>query len=79
MERRKITMAGQVSVPSRLRRRWNAQVVAFEDKGDHAVIWPLPEDAIGAARGALKGKIASTKDLRVAARNDEARAEARRR
>ena len=68
-----------MSVPSSLRRRWDTHALGFEDKGDHAEIWPLPEDAIGSARGALKGKIGSTKDLRVAARKDEAHAEARRR
>jgi bifunctional DNA-binding transcriptional regulator/antitoxin component of YhaV-PrlF toxin-antitoxin module len=79
MERRKITIAGQVSVPSRLRRRWDTQILGFEDKGDHAEIWPLPDDPIGAARGALKGRIGPTKGLRAAARQDEGRAEARRR
>jgi hypothetical protein len=72
-------MAGQVSVPSRLRRRWGTEALGFEDKGDHAEIWPLPKDPIGAARGALKGKIGPTKDLRAAARQDEVRAGARRR
>jgi hypothetical protein len=36
-------------------------------------------DPIRAARGALKGKIKSTEELRAQARKDEAAAEARRR
>jgi bifunctional DNA-binding transcriptional regulator/antitoxin component of YhaV-PrlF toxin-antitoxin module len=75
----KITRAGQVSVPADVRRRWGTTVVAVEDHGDSLVIRPLPDDPIAAARGALKGRGASTTELRAAARRDEAAAERRRR
>jgi hypothetical protein len=39
---------------------------------------PVPEDPIAAARGALKGRIDSTTDLRSAARRDDLEAERRR-
>lgn len=71
-------MGGQVSLPAEIRRRWGAHEVAFEDLGDRAVVRPIPADPIAAARGALRHKLASA-DLRAAARDDEARSEARRR
>lgn len=52
--------------------------MAVEDRGDHVVVRPLPDDPIAAARGALKGKIGSTAALRAKARKDEAAAERRR-
>jgi bifunctional DNA-binding transcriptional regulator/antitoxin component of YhaV-PrlF toxin-antitoxin module len=78
MVKRKVTAGGQISLPAEIRRRWGADAVFFEDLGDRAVVRPIPADPIGAARGALKGKLAST-DLRAAARNDEERSQARRR
>jgi hypothetical protein len=71
VERRRISQGGRVSVPSTLRHRWSTQFVGFVDKGDHAEIWPLPDNPIAAARGALKGRIGSTNDLPAAARGDE--------
>jgi hypothetical protein len=53
--------------------------VFVEDLGDRVILRPLPDDPVGAARGALAGAGPSTDDLRAAARDDEARAEARRR
>jgi hypothetical protein len=48
--------------------------VAIEDHGDYVVVRPQPDDPITAARGALKGKMASTDELRAKARADEAAA-----
>jgi len=52
--------------------------VSFEDLGDRLVVRPVPDDPISAARGAFKGELDSAR-LRKAAREDEARAESRRR
>jgi bifunctional DNA-binding transcriptional regulator/antitoxin component of YhaV-PrlF toxin-antitoxin module len=74
----KITVGGQVSLPAPVRRRWRTKTVRVEDHGDHVVVRPLPDDPIAAARGALKGRIGGTSDLRAAARDDDAAAEGRR-
>ena len=75
---RKITAGGQVSLPAAVRSRWQTKNVGIEDRGDHVVVRPLPDDPIAAARGALKGRLESAADLRRKARADEAAAEARR-
>lgn len=78
MTRRKITMGGQISLPAAVRRRWGTNVVAVEDHGDRVVVRPLPDDPVAAARGALKGRVGSTAELRRIARRDELLAEQRR-
>lgn len=75
----KITSGGQISVPAVVRKRWGAKMVALEDLGDSLIVRPQPDDAIGAARGALRERVSGSEDLRSAAREDEARAESRRR
>ncbi len=74
--RHKITVAGQISIPADVRRRWNTDAVYVTDYGDHLVIRPTPTDPIKAARGALKGKgrDVSTTEMRRIAREDERRA-----
>jgi bifunctional DNA-binding transcriptional regulator/antitoxin component of YhaV-PrlF toxin-antitoxin module len=74
----KISAGGQISLPAKVRNRWGTKVVALEDRGDSVVIRPLPDDPVAAARGALRGRLASD-EMRAAARKDEANAEARRR
>lgn len=78
MKVRKITAGGQVSLPAAVRARWGTNAVQVEDRGDHVVLKPLPDDPIDAARGAVKGRIGRTAELRDRARKDEAAAEARR-
>jgi hypothetical protein len=53
--------------------------VMFEDLGDRLVVRPVPDDPIGAAKGALKDRLPDSEELRNRARADEAAAEARRR
>jgi hypothetical protein len=79
MKRYKITGGGQISLPASVRRRWATTTVGLEDLGDRLIVRPLPDDPIAAARGALKGRLGSTSQLRAKARRDEAEAEARRR
>lgn len=78
--RHKITVAGQISVPAGVRRRWSTDAVFIEDCGDHLVVRPSPVDPIAAARGALKGKVGgrSSEELIRLAREDEQLAEAQR-
>jgi bifunctional DNA-binding transcriptional regulator/antitoxin component of YhaV-PrlF toxin-antitoxin module len=78
MELLKVTSAGQLSLPARIRRRWGTRRVAIEDHGDSVVIRPFPDDPIAAAAGALRGQIAPSEELRARARDDERHAEERR-
>lgn len=77
--RHKITIAGQISVPADVRRRWDTDSVLIEDYGDHLVVRPDPANPVKAARGALKGKgrnISAAGAIRLMD-EDERRAEAR--
>lgn len=78
VKKHKITTSGQISLPAAVRGRWGTKNVRIEDCGDYVVVTPLPDDPIGAARGALAGQLASTTELRTKAREDETAAEARR-
>lgn len=78
MELLKVTSAGQLSLPARIRRRWGTQRVAIEDLGDRVVLRPVPDDPIEAAAGALKGRIPPSETIRARAREDERRAVERR-
>lgn len=53
MRRLKISAGGQVSVPAEVRHRWKTRVVMADDRGDHLVLRPAPEDPIEAALGAF--------------------------
>jgi bifunctional DNA-binding transcriptional regulator/antitoxin component of YhaV-PrlF toxin-antitoxin module len=78
MHRHRVTAAGQVSLPAEVRRRWATSTVAIEDHGEHLVIRPMPDDPIAAARGALRGRLPATDELRIEARGDEQAAVRRR-
>jgi bifunctional DNA-binding transcriptional regulator/antitoxin component of YhaV-PrlF toxin-antitoxin module len=78
MELLRVTSAGQLSLPARIRRRWGTQRVVIEDLGDSVVLRPIPDDPIEAAAGALKGQILPSEQLRARAREDERHAAERR-
>ncbi len=79
MRSTKITRGGQISIPARIRRRWNTSTLSLEDLGDRVVLRPAPDDPVAAARGALTGELRSTSAaLRREARRDEADSERRR-
>ncbi len=80
MKRLRITRGGQISVPAELRHRWGGSIVTLEDRGDHAVIRPAPDDPITTARGALKqfAQGTTSEELRREARAEDAAIEARR-
>lgn len=78
MKRLKISAGGQVSVPATVRQRWNTRVVVADDRGDHLILRPAPEDPIEAARGAFKNPSGPTVDeMRKEAREEEWEAEER--
>ncbi|MGH2760556.1 MAG: hypothetical protein ACRDKJ_13490 [Actinomycetota bacterium] len=63
-----------------MRKRWRTQTVVAEDHGTHLILRPAPDDPIAAARGALLDRIPTSPEaLRKRARDEERRAENRRR
>lgn len=70
----KVTSSGQISLPAALRRRWGTERVLVVDRGDYAIVRPLPDDIVGLLRGSIP---ATDTDLELI-RADERSAEARR-
>jgi bifunctional DNA-binding transcriptional regulator/antitoxin component of YhaV-PrlF toxin-antitoxin module len=52
-----ISSGGQVSVPAEVRKRWRTRTVLAEDRGDHVVLRPVPDDPVAAALGAFATQI----------------------
>lgn len=78
MKRLKISAGGQVSVPADVRNRWKTRVVTADDRGDHLVLRPAPEDPIEAALGAFKDYPGPSADeMRRLDREEERRSEER--
>lgn len=78
MKRLKISAGGQVSVPADVRNRWKTRVVTADDRGDHLVLRPAPEDPIEAARGAFKDYPGpSVDEMKRESREEEREAEER--
>ncbi|MGB7589007.1 MAG: AbrB/MazE/SpoVT family DNA-binding domain-containing protein [Solirubrobacterales bacterium] len=78
MRRLKISAGGQVSVPAAVRQRWKTRVVVADDRGDHLILRPAPEDPIEAARGAFKDYPGPSVDaMRKDSREEEREAEDR--
>jgi bifunctional DNA-binding transcriptional regulator/antitoxin component of YhaV-PrlF toxin-antitoxin module len=78
MKRLKISAGGQVSVPADVRNRWKTKVVVADDRGDHLVLRPAPEDPIEAALGAFADLPGPTADeARRMLREEEAEIEDR--
>ena len=64
----KVTRNGQISLPAPLRRRWGAGSVLVIDRGDYAIVRPMPADPIAVLRGAHAGPGPSVEDARAAER-----------
>src|SRR5699024_3807152 len=71
----KVTSNGQVSLPAELRHRWEAPAVLVIDRGDYAIVRPIPADPIAALRGVHAGPGPSVEELRAAGRAAEAERE----
>lgn len=69
--RAKVTGNGQVSLPAELRRRWDAEAVLMIDRGDYAIVRPIPEDPLRWLRGARAGAGPATEHARAAERARE--------
>ena len=81
VRRMKISRGGQISVPAAVRKRWGTSTVTIEDEGERMVVRPAPDDPIEAVRGAFAGRPArmTTEEARHALREEEVKAEERRR
>ncbi len=78
MKRLRISAGGQVSVPADVRNRWKTRVVVADDRGDHLILRPAPEDPIDAALGAFAHLPGPTADeARRMLREEEAEIEDR--
>jgi bifunctional DNA-binding transcriptional regulator/antitoxin component of YhaV-PrlF toxin-antitoxin module len=77
--RAKVTRNGQISLPAELRHRWGVGSVLVIDRGDYAIVRPIPADVIGALQGAHAGPGPTSEEARKAEREAEADREARRR
>jgi bifunctional DNA-binding transcriptional regulator/antitoxin component of YhaV-PrlF toxin-antitoxin module len=75
----KVTRNGQVSVPAAVRHRWGASTMLIVDRGDYAIIRPVPNDPITALRGAYATPGLTAEEARAADRAAEAGTEDRRR
>jgi bifunctional DNA-binding transcriptional regulator/antitoxin component of YhaV-PrlF toxin-antitoxin module len=54
-----ISKGGQISVPAAIRKRWATRTVMAEDRGDHVILRPAPDDPVAAAVGAFAEEIAA--------------------
>ena len=71
----KVTASGQISLPAHLRRRWQADEVLVIDKGDYALVRPVPTDVVAELRGSLPRTGATVDEMREQERALEARLE----
>jgi bifunctional DNA-binding transcriptional regulator/antitoxin component of YhaV-PrlF toxin-antitoxin module len=79
-QRLAISRGGQISVPAVVRKRWGTRTVIAEDRGDHVVLRPAPDDPVDAARGAFAREIGGlgSDEAKRLDRAEEAEAEERR-
>ena len=75
----KVTGSGQVSLPAALRRRWSAEAILVIDRGDYAIIRPIPADPVTALKGVHAVPGPTVDEARERERREEALAEERRR
>jgi bifunctional DNA-binding transcriptional regulator/antitoxin component of YhaV-PrlF toxin-antitoxin module len=68
----KVTRNGQVSLPAELRHRWGTGSVLVVDRGDYAIVRPIPDDIVASLRGAYSGPGPTSDDARKAERESQA-------
>lgn len=67
----RVTRNGQMSLPAELRHRWGASSVLVIDRGDYAIVRPVPQDPVAALRGAHAGPGLSSDQARALDRADD--------
>ena len=73
--RAKVTSSGQISLPAALRRRWGADRVLVVDRGDYAIVRPMPDDIVDFLRGSVSASGGSLEGIRLAERAADSRRE----
>lgn len=68
MVRTKVTSSGQVSLPAELRHRWRTPAVLVIDKGDYAIVRPIPDDPVAALHGSYADAGPASERVRAAER-----------
>jgi bifunctional DNA-binding transcriptional regulator/antitoxin component of YhaV-PrlF toxin-antitoxin module len=68
----KVTRNGQVSLPAELRPRWGTGSVLVIDRGDYAIVRPVPEDPVTTLLGSHTGPGPTTDRARSTERESEA-------
>ena len=71
----KVTASGQISLPAHLRRRWQVDEVLVIDRGEYALVRPVPRDAVAELRGSLPTTSTSMDEVREQERALETRIE----
>lgn len=71
----KITSSGQISLPAPLRRRWGTERVLVIDRGDYALVRPVPDDIVGFLRGSIAHGDTTLEAIRSQERAEEAQRE----
>lgn len=56
--RMKISKGGQLSVPAAIRARWQTDTVVMDDRGDHVLVRPVPDDPVEATFGIFAAEFA---------------------
>ncbi|MGH3501132.1 MAG: AbrB/MazE/SpoVT family DNA-binding domain-containing protein [Nocardioidaceae bacterium] len=75
--RARVTRNGQVSLPAELRHRWATGTVLVVDRGDYAIVRPIPADPLATLRGAHAGPGPTTEQARAAEREADVEREQR--
>jgi len=67
----RLSVNGQLSIPSSVRNRWNVIQMTVVDCGDHLVIRPTPEDPVAALAGKYARGGPTSDVMRALARSEE--------
>ena len=67
-----VSRNGQISIPAKLRHRWGTKSMLVIDRGDYAIVRPIPEDPVATLHGAHSGAGPTTQDAREAERDADA-------
>lgn len=73
-----VSRNGQVSVPAAVRHRWRTRSVLIIDRGDYAIVRPIPDDPVETLEGAHAGPGVTADEARNAERAADQSTERRR-
>lgn len=71
----KVTSSGQMSLPAVMRNRWQVHRVLVVDRGDYAIVRPIPEDIPKALRGRFVDDGPTSEQMRSDERRQDAERE----